>query len=114
AVDVLAGLHGVNADLGVPVVGRADDDGVDVAAVEQLAVVLAHVGLLLADVPVVPGLLGVLPVDVADGQDIDEPCRAPRAPRRVAAGGEQAGAWPVVRGAGRVGQGPAGGRVKRE
>ena len=59
AVDVLAGLHGVDADLGVPVVGRADDDGVDVLAVEDLAVVLVDVGLALADVPVVLGPFGV-------------------------------------------------------
>jgi hypothetical protein len=50
AVDVLARLHGVDADLGVPVVGRADDDGVDVLAVEELAVVLVDVGLPSADV----------------------------------------------------------------
>ena len=35
AVDVLAGLHGVDRHLGVPVVGRGDQDGVDVLALED-------------------------------------------------------------------------------
>ena len=38
-VDVLAGLDRGDRDERVPVVGRADDDGVDVAVGEQLAVV---------------------------------------------------------------------------
>ena len=32
AVDVLAGVHGVDGDILVPVVGRGDDDGVDIRA----------------------------------------------------------------------------------
>ena len=39
AVDVLAGLHGVDGGLLVPVVGRGDDDGVNVFARQDLAVV---------------------------------------------------------------------------
>ena len=39
AVDVLAGLHGVDGGLHVPVVGGADDDGVDVFAGQDLVVV---------------------------------------------------------------------------
>ena len=39
AVHVLARLAGVDRHQRVPVVGRGDDDGVDVLAVEQLAVV---------------------------------------------------------------------------
>ncbi len=70
AVDVLARPHGVDADLGVPVVGRADDDGVDILAIEELAVVLVDVGLPLADATVGLGLLGVALVDVADGQEV--------------------------------------------
>ena len=39
AIDVFAGLHGVDGDLLVPVVGRADDDGIDVFAFQNLGVV---------------------------------------------------------------------------
>ncbi len=38
-IDVLAVVHGVERDLGVPVVGRGDDDGVHVAALQHLAVI---------------------------------------------------------------------------
>ena len=41
-IDVLAGLAGVDADQRPPVVGRGRDDGVDVLAVEQLAIVLVR------------------------------------------------------------------------
>src|SRR4029077_4764790 len=70
AVDIFAGAHGVDADLGMPVVGRADDDGVDILAVNQLAVVFVDVGFLFADVLVVLGLFGVAAVDVADGEKV--------------------------------------------
>ena len=36
AIDILAGLHGVHGDLLVPMVGRADDDGIDVFALQNL------------------------------------------------------------------------------
>ena len=48
AVDVLAGLHRVDRHLGVPVVGRGDQDGVDILAVEDLAIVLGDAILVLA------------------------------------------------------------------
>ena len=39
AINILAGFHCVHGDLLVPMVGRADDDGVDVFALQNLAVV---------------------------------------------------------------------------
>ena len=48
AVDVLAGLHGVDRHLGVPVVGRGDQDDVDVLVVKDLAVVLGDAVLVFA------------------------------------------------------------------
>jgi len=38
AIDVFAGIHGRNRDFAVPVIGGADDDGVDIFAVEDLLV----------------------------------------------------------------------------
>ena len=55
AIDVLARLHRVDRHLGVPVVGGADHDGVDVLAVEEPAVVL---GDLLLVVDIEPAALG--------------------------------------------------------
>jgi len=63
----------------VPVVGRADDDGVDVAAVEDLAEIVVHVAggvarVLGLGVGLLDALLvakGPPVVDVADGQDLD-------------------------------------------
>ena len=46
-IDVLAGLAGVDADQGPPVVGRGGDDGVNVLAIQQLAVVLVGSALNL-------------------------------------------------------------------
>src|SRR5262245_24937999 len=67
AVDVLAGLAGVDGDQGVPVVGHGDDDGIDVLAVEQLAVVAdgerGLAGLLL---DAGPGLFEPGLIDLAD------------------------------------------------
>ena len=71
-VDVLPGVHGLAADLGVPVVDGGAEDDVDVLALEHAAEVLVavglHVGLLLdlGDV-VVDAVLG----DVADGGEAD-------------------------------------------
>ena len=58
-VDVLPRLHGVNGDQRVPVIGRADDDRVDVLVRQQLAIVAVggHPVVLLA------GLLRVVIVD---------------------------------------------------
>ena len=39
AIDILAGVHCVHGDLFMPVVGRPDDDGVDIFARQNLAVV---------------------------------------------------------------------------
>ena len=41
AIDIFAGLHGVDGDLAVPVIGRADDDGIDIFASEDLFVILS-------------------------------------------------------------------------
>jgi hypothetical protein len=43
-VDVLAGFDGVDHHLGVPVVGGGDEDGVDVLAFQQAAVVACRSG----------------------------------------------------------------------
>ena len=67
-IDMLAGVHGFAADLGVPVVDRGAEDDVDVLALEDTAEVFVAVGLdvgLLLDFGdvVVDTVLG----DVADG-----------------------------------------------
>ena len=49
AIDRLAGLHGVDRHLGVPVVGNADQDGVDVFAAEDLAIVDVGLDLVAED-----------------------------------------------------------------
>ena len=107
-------MHGVDADLGVPVVGRADDHGVDVLAVEELAVVFVDVGLFLADALVVLGFFGVAAVDVADGQEIAVVHGAASIARALAAGADQAEPRPVVLGPRLVGQGAAEGRKEGE
>src|SRR5260370_10151520 len=64
-VHVLAMVHGIERDLGVPMVGRGDDDGVDVGATDDLAVIQIAVAL---------ELLRVLPlaffIDVANRDDL--------------------------------------------
>ena len=68
AVDRLAGLHGVDRHPGVPVVGHAEQDGVDVLAGEDLPVVDVGVDAVPVD------LLGVRPparVQVGDGDELD-------------------------------------------
>ncbi len=68
AVDILAGVHGVDGDLGMPVVGSADDDGVDVLALEDLAVVAC------GEDPVAPEFADAgeaTVVDVGCGGDFD-------------------------------------------
>ena len=78
AVDVLALAHGVDGDQGVPVVGRGDDDGVDVLAVEQLAEVLVGFDFTYRFLEAVAGLLdlvhgpvAVAAIHVADGDVLD-------------------------------------------
>ena len=68
AVDVLLRLAGVDGHLGVPVVGRGDDHGVDVVVLQDLAIV--DLGLLAAGLGL--GVLAVAVVDVGHGDDVDE------------------------------------------
>ena len=79
-------------------VGRADDDGVDIATVEELAVILVHLGFSLTDAPVVPGPFGVLAVDVADGQEIAVAACTVRIARALPSRADQAESRPVVLG----------------
>ena len=69
AEDVLAGAHRGNRLKDVPVVGRGDDDGVDVAAGEEVAEVLVR-GDAGAQA-LAPGLGPALP-DVADGDGLGD------------------------------------------
>ena len=76
AIDILAGLHRVDGDFRVPVVGRDDRDHVDVLAVEHPAVIAADVdfplslrSLIFFDELV--RLAGVHRVDVADGHAVE-------------------------------------------
>ena len=55
AIDVLPRGCGINGHLGVPVIGRSDADDVDVLQIQQLAIVLGHVRLV---VDVNPKFLG--------------------------------------------------------
>ena len=57
AVNVLAGLHGVNRHLGVPVIGRRDQHDVDVFVIEDLAIILRH-SILVFALPIQPAFLG--------------------------------------------------------
>ncbi len=79
AVDIFAGADGGDGDVGVPVVGRGDDNDVDIFAGDDLAEIVirgaAGVGAAgLGGVGGVHGFLGVLAaggVDVADGEHLD-------------------------------------------
>jgi hypothetical protein len=64
-VHVLALVHGLEGDRGVPVVRGGDDDGVDVRAVDHLVIVEVAVALVEFLVLVQAPL-----IDVADGQDL--------------------------------------------
>ena len=64
-IDVLAGRHGVDGDLAVPVVGRGDQHGVDVVAFEQLAIV--EIAFAAADVL---GSRETPLIDIANGDDL--------------------------------------------
>ena len=68
-VEVLAGLAGVDGHGGVPVVGRAVYDHVDVVAFEQLAVIGVDVGLAVESLL---GALGVGAIQVADRHHVAE------------------------------------------
>ena len=66
AINVLAGFHGVHGDLFMPVVGRAYDDGIDVFALQDLAVVAGGKDI------VAPEFLAVLQPAVVAIRDGDE------------------------------------------
>ena len=71
AIHVLAGLHCIDGDLDVPMVGRADGDGLHVPAVEHLAVILIDLALaaeLLGEV------VGVAQMHVGAGDHVTQPC----------------------------------------
>ena len=73
AVDVLAVLAGLDGDQGVPVVGRADQDGVDVGAGQHVAEIVVVLAVLVL-VVIVDDPLGVLAMaahDIADGDHLD-------------------------------------------
>ena len=73
-VDVGPGLHGGDHRQGVPVVGRGDQDDVEVLLLEHLAVVGVGPRLLLRDLAPCDDLGGLgqhLLVDVAQGDDLD-------------------------------------------
>src|SRR5262249_15210489 len=65
--DVLLRLAGVDGLQGVPVVGRTDNDGIEVLAIEELAVFAELLGFA-ADL--LRGEVEVGLVDVADGGDL--------------------------------------------
>ena len=69
AVDVFTGVHGVDGDAGVPVVGGADDDGVDVLLGQELAVVAGSLDVRAPDL-----LRSSQPpiVDVSNGDEFSE------------------------------------------
>lgn len=78
-VHILASVQGGNGDNSMPVVGRGNDDGVDVFAVEEFAEVgvsfAAFEGAVLVfAVAFFDGLLGVFAavgIDIADGDDLN-------------------------------------------
>ena len=70
-VDVLAGQNGVDRGQGMPVVGRGDDDRVEVLAVEHRPIVaggLGRIALLLLDP--LGRFAGMTVVDVGDGDEL--------------------------------------------
>jgi hypothetical protein len=71
AEDVFAGHQGFDRDFDVPVVGRTDTDDIDVLAIEDSAVIAADHGVVATDTAAF-GIqtLGVLQIDVAQGDDI--------------------------------------------
>ena len=72
AVDVLARLARAHGLQGVPMVGRADDHGVDVLAFEQLAEVAVDVALAVLGGHRLLGVGRTLLVDVAHGRGLGE------------------------------------------
>ncbi len=73
AVDVLAGLHRLDRDLRVPVIGRGDHHRVDVFAIEDLAIVFVGVRLLALLLFRLLDVFGQhLRVDIGQGREIGE------------------------------------------
>ena len=68
AIDGLAGLHRINGHPRVPVVRHADEDGVDIVAVQDLAVVDIHIDILAVDFL---GVYATAVVDVGRGDQFD-------------------------------------------
>ena len=67
-VGVLAGMHRINEHLLMPVVGAADDDRIDILAVEQLVVIEVGFGIRAGNLQC---LVASRSVNVADGHQIN-------------------------------------------
>ena len=63
-IDILEGLAGMDADQRPPVFGRGRDDGIDILAIEHLAIVLDGHALVLLG-----GRLAAGQIDVGDGDE---------------------------------------------
>ena len=68
AVDIFAGVESVSGNAGVPVIGRGDDDGVDIAAGEQFAIVASGENVLAV---AFLGERAATVVDVGNSDDFD-------------------------------------------
>ena len=69
AVHILAGFHGLDGDLGVPVIGRRDDNGIDVRVVEYALVF--HRGLARREGGHLGGVVEPAAIDIAHADDLD-------------------------------------------
>ena len=70
-IDVLAHGDGVGGHDGMRVVGGCYEDGID--ALAHLVVHAAEVAILLGIGMTVPGILGIVPVDITEGDDVVRP-----------------------------------------
>ena len=72
-VDILAVAHRVDGDQRVPVVGRADEDGVDVGTAVEFAEVAVGfaIGVLVGGVDADGGGFDAVAVHVANGEDLE-------------------------------------------
>ena len=70
AVDVLAGLHRLDRDFGMPMIGRRDDHSFDVLTLQQFAIVGIEPRLAAGEFSV--SLLRVSSIDVADRDKISK------------------------------------------
>jgi hypothetical protein len=79
AIDIFAGFHRRDGNVGMPVVGRGDHSDVDVLSGQELAEVVVRIAAFvlragLGRVEIVHSFLGVLAaggVDIADGHDLN-------------------------------------------